>query len=113
MDLTFILLITFIITFPLIEQGIPVNLPQGKARELTDETARTVTVDAEGRVYLDDHPIGLDELEKVMTTIAAGETQVTVMLRADESIAYGSVVEVLKILNKARIGKMALVTREE
>lgn len=113
MDLTFILLITFIITFPLIEQGIPVNLPQGKARELTDETARTVTVDAEGRVYLDDHPISLDELEKVMTTIAAGETQVTVMLRADESIAYGSVVEVLKILNKARIGKMALVTREE
>ena len=47
MDLTFILLITFIITFPLIEQGIAVNLPKGKAKELSEEEARTVTVDAQ------------------------------------------------------------------
>ena len=45
MDLTFILLITFIITFPLIEQGIPVDLPAGEAEELTPERARTITLD--------------------------------------------------------------------
>ena len=69
MDLTFILLITFIITFPLIEQGIAVNLPKGKAKELTDEEARTVTVDAEGAIYLDNSPITLDELTDVMMTL--------------------------------------------
>ena len=113
MDLTFILLITFIITFPLIEQGIPVNLPQGKAQELSDEEARTVTVNADGEVYLDDSRVSLEELEKIMFTIVGTAPEVTVMLRADEAIAYGKVIDVLKILNKAKIGRMALVTQEE
>ena len=113
MDLTFILLITFIITFPLIEQGIPVNLPQGKAQDLSEDSARTVTVDAEGKVYLDDSAVSLGELEKIMLTIAVSNPQVTVMLRADEAISYGAVVDVLKVLNKAKIGRMALVTQED
>jgi len=113
MDLTFILLITFIITFPLIEQGIAVNLPRGKAAELSDEEARTVTVDAEGAIYLDNSPVTLEELTDVMMTLAGTTPDVTVMVRANEAIEYGTVVDVLKVLNKARIGKMALVTQEE
>ena len=113
MDLTFILLITFIITFPLIEQGIAVNLPKGKAKELSEEEARTVTVDAKGAIYLDNTPITLEELTDVMMTIASTSPDVTVMLRADEAVQYGTVVEVLKVLNRAKIGKMALVTQDE
>ena len=54
MDLTFILLITFIITFPLIEQGIQVNLPRAEASDLAPDRARTVSMDREGHLYLDD-----------------------------------------------------------
>jgi biopolymer transport protein ExbD len=112
-DLTFLLLITFIITFPLIEQGIPVNLPKGKARELTPDVARTVTVDKSGIIYLDDVKVTLDEFSAEMETASKLDSSVMVMVRGDESIAYGKIVEILKVLNGANITKMALVTQAE
>ncbi len=113
MDLTFILLITFIITFPLIEQGIPVDLPEGEANELTPESAHTITLDRAGNLFLDDMRMTEAELEGTVTRFASGDPGVTIMVRADQGIRYGRVVSVLKMLHKARITKMALVTREE
>ena len=113
MDLTFILLITFIITFPLIEQGIPVNLPQGKAREVVDDKARTVTLDVKGQLYLDNEPVSVEDLQTVLTALGQSSPDVAVMLRADKTIPYGKVVDVLKILNRANIRKMALVTQDD
>jgi len=113
MDLTFILLITFIITFPLIEQGIPVDLPEGEANELTPETAHTITLDREGNLFLDDIRTTESELAGSITRFASGDPDVTIMVRADQGIRYGKVVNVLKMLHKARITRMALVTKEE
>lgn len=113
MDLTFILLITFIITFPLIEQGIPVDLPVGKARELSADQARTITLDAKGDLFLDDTPVSHDELTKTMEMVGRSGNEVTVMVRADEHIEYAGVVRVLKILHDARVTRLALVTRGE
>jgi biopolymer transport protein TolR len=112
-DLTFLLLITFIITFPLIEQGISVNLPKGKASELTPDVARTVTVDKSGIIYLDDVKVVLEEFAAEMERASKLDSSVMVMVRGDESIAYGKIVEVLKVLNDAGITKMALVTQAE
>ena len=113
MDLTFILLITFIITFPLIEQGIPMDLPQADAQEIDEEQARTISVDRAGTVYLDDVEITLEQLARDMEVLAAVDPHTTVLVRADEAIAYGRVMEVLKILTDARIARMALVTAPE
>lgn len=113
MDLTFILLITFIITFPLIEQGIPMDLPRADAEALDDERARTISVDKEGTVFLDDVVISLEELARDMQIFASADPNATVMVRADEGIEYGRVVEVLKILTDANIARMALVTSPE
>lgn len=113
MDLTFILLITFIITFPLIEQGIPVNLPKGEASELTSQTARTITLTEEGEVYLDDARVSRGQLAAEMTALGRMDPEVTVMLRADERLDYGSVVDVLRILHGANITRTALVTQAE
>jgi biopolymer transport protein ExbD len=113
MDLTFILLITFIITFPLLEQGISVNLPKGQTADLQAEQARTVTVDEAGRVYLDDVPVRLDELSQTMLGLAGRDPDVRVMVRADQELRYGKVVEVLKSLYDANITRMALVTEAE
>src|SRR5210317_1549377 len=63
MDLTFILLITFIITFPLIEQGIVVNLPKGKADKMEPSESQTISVDKDSQVYLNDHEISLEDLK--------------------------------------------------
>jgi biopolymer transport protein TolR len=113
MDLTFILLITFIITFPLIEQGIPMDLPRADAEALDDERSRTISVDKEGVIYLDDIIISMEELARDMHILGSVDPNATVMVRADEGIEYGRVVEVLKILTDAKIARMALVTSPE
>jgi biopolymer transport protein TolR len=113
MDLTFLLLITFIITFPLVEQGIPVNLPKASAREVTSDKARTITLDMKGGVYLDDVPVSVDELRARVFEIVSADAGVSIMVRADERLAYGKVVEILKILHQANVVKMALVTESE
>lgn len=112
-DLTFLLLITFIITFPLIEQGIPVNLPKGKAQELKPDAARTVTVDKAGDIFLDDVKVTLEEFSLEMENAGKRDSSVMVMVRGDENIKYGRMVEILRALNNAKITKMALVTQGE
>ncbi|MCB1069863.1 MAG: biopolymer transporter ExbD [Kiritimatiellae bacterium] len=112
-DLTFILLITFIITMPLIEQGIPIKLPQGKAQEVNENETRSITLDVEGRLYLDRVPVTLDELRQEMQVIGAAMPNTAILIRADQALAYGKVVEVLRILNEAKIARMALITNPE
>jgi biopolymer transport protein TolR len=113
MDLTFILLITFIITFPLIEQGIPVNLPKGESSELAPEESRTITIDGDGMLYLDNVGISREALSARLTELIRFSPRLTVLVRGDESIPYGQVVEVLKVLHAAGITRMALVTQPD
>ena len=112
-DLTFLLLITFIITFPLIEQGIPVNLPQGRAENLDEQMTRTITISAQGQIFLDQRPTTREGLAAEMNSLGRAAPDAVVRVRADEAIAYGKLVEVLKILHDAKISRMALVTTPE
>jgi biopolymer transport protein TolR len=112
-DLTFLLLITFMITFPLLEQGIHVNLPRGKTSELDEKRSRTITVDAQNRIHLDRQSITREELAAEMNTLGRADPDVVIMVRADETIPYGKLVEILKILHDAKIARMALVTNPE
>lgn len=113
MDLTFILLITFIITFPLIEQGITVDLPKADAEDLGPELPQTVTIDEKGTIYFNEIRVTIEELNKQLGLLANRTPDAMVMVRADETITYGNVVSVLKVLHGARISRMALVTQEE
>ncbi len=108
-DLTFLLLITFIITFPMIEQGVPLNLPRGTAEDVRDSASRTISIDAKGALFLDRQPIGLPELEAQMKQLAAADPDVMVMIRADEKVEYGRVAEVLRTLHGARVTRLAMV----
>lgn len=112
-DLTFILLITFIITFPLVEQGIPVNLPRGAAEELDESRSRSISMDSQGHLYLDDLKITREELAVEMAQLGRADPETVVRVRADEALRYGSLVEVLRILHDAKIARMALVTQAE
>jgi len=113
MDLTFLLLITFIITFPLIEQGIRVDLPRVDGSELDPRRARTITIDRSGRLYLDDNPVEPAALERAMKLVGRSHSDVVILVRADERIPYGKVMEIMRILRRARIGRVALVTQPE
>ena len=109
-DLTFLLLITFIITMPALEQGITVKLPQGKADNLPKDKPLSISLDTEGKVHLNSKQTSLDELEEQLGVIAAENPKVAVLIRADERLDYGKVMQVIKLLYKVKITRMALVT---
>ncbi len=113
MDLTFILLITFIITFPLIEQGIAINLPKGKAADMQDAVSRSISLSFDKQLYLDDLPVSKEELVAAMMDVSTAEPDTTIYVRADRKLAYGDVVEIMRILHDANITRMALVTEAE
>ena len=108
-DLTFLLLITFIITMPAMEQGISIRLPQGKA-DVLPKKANVVTVDAAGKVYLNNRPISLEDLERTLGNLSAEDPAVSVLVRGDERIESGKEVQVMNIMYKVKITRMALVT---
>ena len=112
-DLTFLLLITFIITFPLIEQGIPVRLPKGKASELDQANTFTITLNDKAEIFFDEVPTGAEALAAELKAKAAENPDVTRLVRADEGIAYGKVVAILRLMHDANISRMALVTSPE
>jgi biopolymer transport protein ExbD len=112
-DLTFLLLITFIITMPALEQGISIRLPQGKADELPNKQPSIISLKAEGQVCLNYREISLDDLERTLGNLAAENPETAVLVRGDERLEYGKVVDVMKILYKVRITKMALVTQAD
>jgi biopolymer transport protein ExbD len=98
---------------PALEQGISIRLPQGKADVLPSKKSNVVTLDAEGKVYLNNRVISLEDLERTLGNMAAEDPEVAVLVRGDERLEYGKVVGVMKILYKVKITRMALVTLSE
>ena len=114
-DLTFLLLVTFIVTLPALEQGISIMLPQAKTDQLPtkDKKANVVTIDKNNRIFFKDKPITLDELESTLAAMAAEDPDVPVLVRGDERLDYGSVMNVVKVVYKCKLRRMALVTVEK
>lgn len=113
MDLTFILLITFIITFPLIENGIPIKLPQGKTKPVdASEASTAVTVDKDGRYYVGDLTVTLDELRAELEKRKASNPEIRVIIRGDVAAQYGAVAEVAKLLSSLGIKNTSLSFQE-
>lgn len=113
MDLTFLLLITFIITFPLIEQGIPVNLPKGKSKLLQSDTKpAVVSIDKEGRIFLDADPVTMETLGLRLRTLVSGNPDLHMTLRGDAEVNYGAVVAVARLASDLGIKHLAMATQE-
>ena len=113
MDLSFLLLITFIITYPTLEQGINVKLPRGQAESIENLKAQNITIDAQGGLFFNNRRISLDALEGELAAIIGKDPQTAVLVRGDERIDYGQIVQVLRVLHKAGVTRMALVTEPE
>lgn len=114
-DLTFLLLVTFIVTLPALEQGISIMLPRAKTDELPtkNKKANTVTCRYPDGYFLNDARVTLDELEQQLKEMAAEDPDVPVLVRGDERLEYGVVMDVVKIVYKCKIRRMSLVTVEK
>jgi biopolymer transport protein ExbD len=110
MDLSFLLLITFIITYPTLEQGINIKLPRGRTEAIENLKSQNVSIDVQGQVYYNHKPTTLSDLEQTLTELIAQDPQAAVLIRGDERLDYGRIIQVLRVLHKARVVRMALVT---
>ncbi len=109
-DLTFLLLITFIITFPMLEQGISIKLPRGKTEKIEQNKSQSITVALDGKVYFNNREVSADELENELRQLAEQDPQPPVLVRCDERVEYGVLMKTLKLLHACKISRMALVT---
>jgi len=112
-DVMTVLLVIFMLTAPLMKHGIDVDLPQvsSKGIELRDEFV--VTVDREERIYLNEQLISLDSLEKRLQEIYAVRPDITIFLKADKRVPYGSVVRIMGRVRRAGIERLGMVTEPE
>lgn len=113
MDLSFLLLITFIITYPTLEQGINIKLPRGQADHIENMKSQNLTIDAQGNLFYNNRQTTLVELEQTLVDLVTQDPQSAVLIRGDERLDYGQIIRVLRVFHKARVVRMALVTEPE
>ncbi len=110
-DVMLVLLIVFMITAPLLTVGVPVELPKTEAKQLAaDETPLTITVRADGAVFLQESEIAEDQLLGKLKTLAKEGLQSRIFIRADASVDYGAVARVMAKINAAGYRNIGLVT---
>ncbi len=110
-DVMLVLLITFMITAPLLTAGVPVELPKTEARPLpSDKTPLTITVQADGSVYLQETQVEKSTLVARLTAIAKEGYDQRIFIRADSGAPYGAVAEVMARINAAGFKNLGLVT---
>jgi len=111
-DVMLVLLIIFMVAAPLLTVGVPLELPKTRAQPLPtpQEEPLTINLDAEGRVYIQKTEVGFDELIPKLTAIQAERKSSRVFLRADQSLDYGVVMQVMGALNAGGFNNIGLVT---
>jgi len=111
-DVMLVLLVIFMVTAPLLTSGVPVDLPKSQAGQLKgDDQPLSVTVDAKGRIFLQDTEVQLDELAPRLKAITAAKPETRIFVKGDAGINYGRVMEVMGQLGAAGFPHVALLTQ--
>jgi biopolymer transport protein TolR len=110
-DVMLVLLIVFMVTAPLLNVGVDVDLPQSKAKPLAEERQPlTVTISAEGKLFLEEQEITRGVLVERLRAVADINQDTRIFVRGDKAIDYGTVMEVMGTINAAGYNRVALVT---
>jgi biopolymer transport protein ExbD len=109
-DVMLVLLIISMLAAPMLQKGIPLDLPATETSQDIKDPHTVVSLDRDGRQRLNDQPVHPDLLERRMKALASGSPGETVFLRADKLIPYGEVLLVMDRIRKAGVTRIALVT---
>jgi biopolymer transport protein TolR len=110
-DVMLVLLIIFMVTAPMLTQGVDVNLPKASAKAMrSDEERLVLTVDANSRIFIGKQPVEFNRLSPVLQRIVSQRTDRQVYFRADRSVPYGFVVKVIAEVRNSGIEKLGMVT---
>ena len=110
-DVMLVLLIIFMVTAPLIQQGVKVNLPNTRAQPVEATEKRLVlSVDRQGKIYFGDVEVPPDQLEEKLRSNAKAQADKEIYLHADRDVSYGAVVEVMAAAQRAGIPAVGMIT---
>ena len=110
-DVMLVLLVVFIVTAPLLTQAVHVNLPKTAETAAPEEKeAVYVSVNADGKVFLDKTEIPIEQFEKELLTRKAADPEIALNLNADDGVKYGTVAKVMASIERSGITKLAVLT---
>ncbi len=113
LDVAYVLLLIFIIMTTATVQGITVNLPKASSTPaLSKPKTKAISIAQDGTVYLDTYPVSIQELETRLAQYKAATPDLPVVLKADASIQYEKVIEVLDVVTRLEISQLGLVTQK-
>ena len=110
-DVMLVLLIIFMVTAPMMQQGVQVNLPKAETKALTpQETTVVVSIDRGGRSFINSAEIPPAELKSRLTALFASKAKKEVFLKADKDVPYGEVIKAMAEIKGAGIERLGMVT---
>ncbi len=113
-DVMLVLLVVFMVAAPLLTVGVPVDLPNSAAKALPENTRPlSLTIDRDGKLYLQDEAIELNELVPRLKVIFAGRKDDRIYIHGDSAVDYGVIMKVMGRMNGAGFSRVALVTDTE
>ncbi|MBI4125414.1 MAG: protein TolR [Deltaproteobacteria bacterium] len=115
-DIVLVLLIIFMITAPLLQQGLPVELPKAEAQEIKREKKDlVVTIDAKGNIFLGDvkQALNLEAFTAKLAAIFKTKEDKALLIRADHQLSYGAVVDVMSTALKVGVQRIGMITQPE
>jgi biopolymer transport protein TolR len=109
-DVMLVLLVVFMVAAPLLTVGVPVDLPQTQAPPITEpKEPLVITINAEGRIYIQDTDIPSESLIPRLTAITGNNPDALLYVRGDKAINYGRVLEVMSLVSSAGFRKVSLI----
>lgn len=113
-DVMLVLLIIFMVTAPMMTQGVDIDLPEATADSIgTEKEMLIVAIDKKNQVYINDYKVDIDSLQEKLITIRKGRADSRVYLKADQDISYGMVVQVMSLIKGAGIDNLGMVTEPD
>lgn len=109
-DVVLVLLVIFMVTAPMLHRGLDVKLPTSTSNTIKAEERVVVTVERDQKIYMDKELVGTAQLEGKLRALKQQNPEVGVYLRADRTVPYGSVIQVMDSVKRAGIEKMGMVT---
>ena len=110
-DVMLVLLIIFMVTAPMMQQGVQVNLPKAETKSLAPkEDTLVVSIEQSGKTFLNSTEIAPDLLKDKLTTMLAGREKREVFLKADRAVPYGDVVRIMAQIKGAGVERLGMVT---
>ena len=110
-DVMLVLLIIFMVTAPMMMEGVNVSLPEATSKPLVSEkNPLIVNIDSENRIFINDFKVSVDGLGEKLNKILDGSKDREVYLKADKDISYGMVVRVMSEIKAAGVEKLGMVT---